>query len=186
MDYGRVWSLRKVFSSTSQRFWMGFRSGLCGGWSMCENYVSCSLNHSFTILARWILALSPWNMPVPSGKKTKHWWNNLVIQYIQVVSWPECCWIRPDQLNQPQNTTLHPQACTVGTRHDGCTPSSASFLTWMGPSLWNRVTLDSSDHMTFFHHSRLQSLCSRAVSSLISLHSCLVLFTLCSYFHNWK
>ena len=33
-----------------------------------------------------------------------HWWDNLVIQYIQVV-----CWLavpRPDQLNQPQIITL--------------------------------------------------------------------------------
>ncbi len=60
----------KVFSSTSQRFSMGLRSdsGHCGGQSMCENYVSCSLNHSFPIWAWWTLALSSWNMPVPSGK----------------------------------------------------------------------------------------------------------------------
>ncbi len=61
----------KVFSSTSQRCSMGLRSysGLRGGQCMCENDVSCSLNHSFTIWARWILALSSWNMSVSSGKK---------------------------------------------------------------------------------------------------------------------
>ncbi|MED6250345.1 hypothetical protein ATANTOWER_030338 [Ataeniobius toweri] len=44
-------SPKGAFSSTSQRFSMGLRSGLCGGQSMCENDVSCSLNHSFTIRA---------------------------------------------------------------------------------------------------------------------------------------
>ena len=62
-------------------------------------------------------------------------------------------------------------------------------------SLWNRVDLDSSDHMSFFHHSRVQSLCSWANWRLVSdwphwlvvflrLHSCSVPipwvpFTLC-------
>ena len=55
---GRVGQLCKVFSSTSQRFLTGLRSGLCGDKSMCENDVSCSLNHSFTVWARWIAALS--------------------------------------------------------------------------------------------------------------------------------
>ena len=88
IDDGRVGPLCKAFSSKSQRFSMGFRSGRCGGQSVCENDVSCSLNHSFTIWAWWILELSPWNMAVPSGIRKIHWWNNLVIQYIQVVSWP--------------------------------------------------------------------------------------------------
>lgn len=67
---------------------------------------------------------------------------------------------RPDQLQQPQIIALPPQACTVGTRHDGCITSSASLPTLMHPSLWNRVNLDSSDHMTFFQCSRVPSLCS--------------------------
>lgn len=33
---------------------------------MCDNYVSCSLNHFITI----------WNMPVPSGKKKSIDWSN--------------------------------------------------------------------------------------------------------------
>jgi len=36
----------------------------------------------------------------------------------------------------------------------------------MLPALWNRVNLDSSDHMTFFHCSRVQFLCSLANWSL--------------------
>ena len=43
-------------------------------------------------------------MPEPSGKNKIHWWDNLVIQYIQ-----ELCWLAvpgPDQLKQPQITTL--------------------------------------------------------------------------------
>ena len=66
---------------------------------------SCVLMlHSFTTRARLILALLSWNMPEPSGKKKIHWWDNLVIQYIQ-----ELCWLavpRPDQLKQPQIITL--------------------------------------------------------------------------------
>jgi len=38
----------------------------------------------------------------------------------------------------------------------------------MLPSLWNRENLDSSDHMTVFHRSRVQSLCSLANWSLFS------------------
>ena len=59
------WGVRplcKVFSSTSQRFSVGLRSGLCGGQSMFENDVSCSLYHSFTDWARWIVVFSFWNM----------------------------------------------------------------------------------------------------------------------------
>lgn len=44
---GRVRPLRKAFPSTSQRFSVGFRFGLCGVRSMCGNDVSFSLNHSF-------------------------------------------------------------------------------------------------------------------------------------------
>ncbi len=95
-----------------------------------------------------------------------------------------------------------PRSCIDGrvvTMHDVCFTSSASLLTLMHPSLWNRVNLDSSDHMTFFHCSKVQYLCSLANWSLFSwlavflrLHSCLVPipwvpFTLCvwkcSYFH---
>ena len=54
----------------------------------------------------------------------------------------------------------------VGTRYDGCFTSSASLFTLMRPSLWNRVNLDLSDHMTFFHCSRVKSSCSRSNWSL--------------------
>lgn len=53
-----------VFPPTSwiddlqHRFSMGFRSGLCGGQSIPEALFG----------ARWILVLSSWNMPAPSGK----------------------------------------------------------------------------------------------------------------------
>ncbi len=56
--------------------------------------------------------------------------------------------------------------------HDVCITSSASLLTLMHPSLWNRVNLDSSDHMTLFQCSKVQYLCSHAnffrLASLIS------------------
>ena len=66
---------------------------------------SCVLMlHSFTTRARLILALPSSNMPEASGGEKIHWWDNLVIQYIQ-----ELCWLavpRPDQLKQPQIKTL--------------------------------------------------------------------------------
>ena len=49
------------------------KSGLYGGQFMCENDSSCSLTltcpHAPLFRARWILELSSWNMPKPSGKK---------------------------------------------------------------------------------------------------------------------
>ena len=62
--------------SSPARFSVGSRSGLCGGQSMCENDVSCSLNQSFITWAWWIVALSFWNMTLPSGKNKsteKNW-----------------------------------------------------------------------------------------------------------------
>ena len=55
---------------------------------------------SFTTRARFILALSYWEY---IREDKIHWWDNLVIQYIQ-----ELCWLaepRPDQLKQPQIVT---------------------------------------------------------------------------------
>ena len=72
IDDGRVRPLRKAFSSTSQSFSMGLRSGLCGDQSMCENDVSCSLNHSFTVWAWWIVALSSWGKKNPPMEKPAH------------------------------------------------------------------------------------------------------------------
>ena len=79
-----------LFLHTPKTF-NGVKSGLCGGQFMSENDSSCScvlMLHSFKTRARWILALSSWNMPESSGKKKIHWWDNLVIQYIQ-----ELCWL---------------------------------------------------------------------------------------------
>ena len=83
--------------------------------------------------------------PVSLGKRKIHWCKNLLIQYIQVVSWPHflahnVTEPRPEQLKQPQIITLPPQACTVGARHDGSITSSSSLLPLTPPSLWNRVT----------------------------------------------
>lgn len=49
--------------------WDGLRSGLCGVQSICEDDVSCFLNHSFRVWAPWILVLSSWNVAVSLGKK---------------------------------------------------------------------------------------------------------------------
>lgn len=65
-----VWMVRESSkSSTSQRCSVGLRSGLRGGEPMCENDVSCSVNHSLIIWLLWNLALSSWNMLAPSGMK---------------------------------------------------------------------------------------------------------------------
>ena len=87
------------------------------------------------------MALSSWNF------FEKTWSFNISRQSADLIFIAEP---RPDQLKPPQIITLPSQACTLGIRHDGCITSSASLLTLMRPSLWNRVNLDSSDHMTFF------------------------------------
>ena len=143
----------------------GLRSGLCGGQSMCENDVSRSLNHSFTVWAWWIVALSSWNISVPSGKNKSidgtAWLFGIFRKSADLIFWSHnVAEPRPDQLKQPQMITLPPQTCVVDTRHDGCITSSSSLLT----SLWNRVHLDTSEHMTFSHWA--QSLCAPANWSL--------------------
>lgn len=67
--------------------------------------------------------------------------NILVVRCVQVISWPHL--LRSSQL---QIIAPPPQACAVG----GCITLSASPFTPVHPSLWNRVNLHSSDHMTFF------------------------------------
>lgn len=69
-DDGRYRSLSDVFSSTTQRFSMVLRSGLCGSQSMCENDVSCSMNHCFAIWAQLMVALSSWISPCHQGRKS--------------------------------------------------------------------------------------------------------------------
>ena len=87
----------------------------------------------------------------------------VILEYARAIREEKMFWAhivaepRPDQLNQPQITALPPKACKFGTRHDGYITSSTSLLTLMGPSLWNRVNLDSSDHMTFFQSLQLFS-----------------------------
>jgi len=99
------------------------------------NDVSCSLNHSFTIWAWWIQALSYWNVLVPSGKKKSidgiiwslsifRWSADLILWAHNVAEPP------PDRLQQPQIIALLPQARTVGTRHDGESLHPPLFLPW--------------------------------------------------------
>ena len=120
------------------------------------------VTHSFTVWAQWIVALLSWNMP--SGKK-KHPLmekpGHSVYSGSQLTYFFGHITLLTLELNQSQIITLAPQACTVSTRHDGCITSSASLLTIILPSLWNRVNLDSSDHMTFSH-------CSNPISMLPS------------------
>lgn len=64
---GRVRPLHKAFPSTSQRFSVGFRFGLCGVRSMCGNDVSFSLNHSFL---QSEADESSWISPCHQGRQT--------------------------------------------------------------------------------------------------------------------
>ncbi len=72
---------RKVFSSTSQRFSMGLKSDSVVA-NPCVNPEPLFHN------------LSPMNPGIVILKYARairgkiHWWNKLVILYIQVVSWP--------------------------------------------------------------------------------------------------
>ena len=106
--------------------------------NMYENYVSCSVNHSFTVWAQmncgivileYARAIREGKNPlmekpgpsVYSGSQlTSVFWVHNVAEH-----WPE-------QLNQSQIITC--TVSTVGT-------SFASLLTLMHPSLWNRVNL---------------------------------------------
>lgn len=132
---------------------------------------------------QWCLMLSePQFQPVASrhgicpchqGKEI-YKWHNVVIQYIQVVSWPHSlshnvAEPRPDQLQQPDRSRgrCYDLVAAVGRKALDIT-SSASLFTLMFPSLWNRVNLDPLDHMTFVHCSRVQSLCSLANWSIFS------------------
>ena len=111
-------------------FSLGFRSGLCGGQSMCENDVSHSLNHSFTIWARWIVAFSSWNMSISPGKNISIYGEKkLLFEYTQEINQlhfgaNNFTEPRSYQLKQPQIITLPPSTCTGGTRHDGYIPFS--------------------------------------------------------------
>lgn len=151
--------LCKVLSSTSQWLSIGLRSGLCGGLSMCVKVVLCSLNHSFTIRACWIVALSSCKMPVGLGKKKSidgETWSSSTFFWAHNIAEP-----RADQLKQPQIKTL------LTSLHQPL------LLTLMAPSL----NLDSSDHITFFHCSRVQSFSPIFFYwevVLLRLHHCLV------------
>lgn len=79
------------------------------------------------------LGIYPWRQ---GGTKT-HGWRNLVISFIQVIS------------------RLHSLGIGCSSRRWCSRRSSSGAL-----SLWKRVNPDSSDHMTFFHCSRVQFLCS--------------------------
>ena len=58
--------------------------------------------HSFTTRTQWMLTLLSWNMPEPSGEKI-HWWDNLVIQYIQEIC---CAYTWPTEATPDHNTTI--------------------------------------------------------------------------------
>ena len=154
-DDGRFRPLSDIFSSTSQKLSVGFRSGHCGRpvhvWKWCLTLSESHFHNSSPINGGIVIL----DKPMPSGRKSPLM-EKLVIQYIHIVRAVNMFWAdndaepRPDQLNQPQIITLPPQACTAGTRHDGCITSFASLLTLIYPSHRYRASLDSSDHMTFF------------------------------------
>ncbi|KAJ0003134.1 hypothetical protein NQD34_018174 [Periophthalmus magnuspinnatus] len=73
---------RWAFSNTSQRFSMGLRSGLCGGQSMCESMLPEPLIHNLSLMNPGIVILEY----ARAIREEKNPLNNLIIQYIQVVS----------------------------------------------------------------------------------------------------
>lgn len=116
------------------------------------------------ISSKWCINFSP-RCCIDAGKKKKknpqmeqpQWsprslrWSAVLTLWAHNVGEPE-----PDRLQLLQITAPSSQADTVETMHDGSICSSAFLLTPRHPSLWNRVDLDSSDHMSFFHWARLQ------------------------------
>ncbi|KAI4905667.1 hypothetical protein NFI96_023131 [Prochilodus magdalenae] len=71
----------------------------------------------------------------------------------------------------PQIGSLPPEACTVDTMHDGRITSCSSLLTLTLPLLWNRVSLDSSDHMTFLSRLKLNEKLLTASLKMTRCHS---------------
>lgn len=92
IDCGRVWLLGKVFSSTSQKFSIGLRSGL--DWIVVANLMLPEpLFHNLSLKNPGIVTME---YPDHQGSK-KNWWKNLVIQYIQVIkqlSGTYCYWTK--------------------------------------------------------------------------------------------
>lgn len=142
---GRIGPLHKVFSSASQRFQMGLRSGLCGGQTMCENDVSCSLNHFFTVWAGRIVALSSWNIHL--GRKKS------------IVQSPVCMFpykLKPffqminvffhaTQLQVPIPWVLFPLcALTLSIKH------SCEFYCWFLRFDFTKHLGDFSDHISIY------------------------------------
>ena len=152
-----------VFSRTFQRFSTGLMCGLCRCQSMCTSYVSCHLNHSLSPMNPGIVILEYTHafteetnplmekpcLSVYSRSQLNSFFGHMMFLNLDLTNWI-----------QPKIIMLPRQARMAGTKHDGCINSSASLLTLMCPSLWNRVNLNSSDHQTFFHSIRVQSLCS--------------------------
>ena len=165
----------------------GLRSGLCGGRSMCKNDVSCSLNHSCTVWAWWIQALSSSNISVPSGKKKSidgiTWSFSIFRKSADLIFW--ACNVaepRPDHNTALRDLYGRHQAWWV---HRFICLSSYP----VSPSLWNRVNLDTSEHLTFLTESNLHALqqieafvprLASLISSSLRVHSCLVPVSLSS------
>lgn len=108
----------------------------------------CSLNHSLTVRAQRILALS--NIIKIS---LCHKWMEKVSQYIQVVSWP--CFLNTDHLK----ITMKTATTGLHGRYEGWSMHhhSGTGQIWTHKTTWS-----------FFHSSTVQSLCSLANWSLFS------------------
>lgn len=107
---------------------------------MYENDASCSLNHSLNlspmnpgfVILEYARAIREGKSPLmKKPDKFVDLWCQLTSFFGQVMS------LNLDLTNSgdPRIVTLPPQACMIGTRHEGCITSSVSLLTLMGPSL---------------------------------------------------
>lgn len=103
-----------------------------------------------------------------------HWWKNLFFFK---------CWIRSGLTEATQAYKSAPQACTGGTKHDGCTTLSTSLLTLILSSVWNRTHLRTrpfSFNIQSHLHSPYQikacffSQFASMISGFLKAKSCLV------------
>ena len=119
-------TIARVFSSTSSPG---------GGLDfVCEN-VSWSLNKScFFFLFCFFVQCHYGHYA--HGIRGRNYGKNLVIS---TFTWSGGLIFCVDSIDQLKIITPPPQVCTGATKCDGCITSSATLLTLMHPSLWNRL-----------------------------------------------
>ena len=156
--------LTLLFTSV-HRFSIGFKSGLCGGWSItCQ---PCWFRKAFTHLALWIGALSCWNFQswgiwVAYGTSAACSTSSL---YRMAVTFPFNRTIGPGPATPEKHAhiiTEPPPPFTVPWMHAGWNVSSGRRLTKTRPSDPHRLNFFLSVNNTLRHCSSVQPRCSLA------------------------